>query len=260
MLISGKGFNEICNFTFCRRYPNHFDHDISNIEENSKVFLNLDQFWEFIRILNSQRPKNKFILVTHNSDLCFTDHHYEIIKPFVNRVYAINNTCENEDVRTIPLGFRDYPWDTMSVIQQIIPFEFDEKPILCYMNFKINTNIEKRQKCWDAMFKRSWVHVNTDLSLEDYYRETNRSKYVISPPGTGIDCHRVYESIYFNAIPIILRSNMDRYFSKMPVMIITDYEELTQEMLEQRYTDLYRKLIDWKKTNPEWLKPAFWLR
>lgn len=260
MFISGKGFNEECNLTFCRRYPNSFGTDISIIEEDQFIFLNLDLFWEFLNILVRNPPTNKFTLVTHNSDLTFTDGHYEFIEKYVNRVYAINNVCKRSNVITIPLGFRDYPWDTMDVLSKINLFEKEDKEILCYMNFKIDTNRDKRQQCWDTLIIREWVTARSDLSLEDFYCEMNRSKYVISPPGTGLDCHRVYESIYFNAIPILLMSQMDDFFKKLPVLIISDYNQLTKEMLEDRYTELYDNLIHWRNENPDWLQPSFWLK
>ena len=102
-MISGKGFNSISSLTFCPRYKHHFNYDTSKINENEKVFLNLDYFNKFLKILINNPPSNKFILITHNSDKCFTHIHYQLIEKYVNKIYAINNIFSHPNVTTIPL-------------------------------------------------------------------------------------------------------------------------------------------------------------
>jgi hypothetical protein len=82
---------------------------------------------------------------------------------------------------------------------------------------------------------------------------------VLSPEGNGIDCHRIYECIYFDTIPILKTSLMDKFYETLPVIIVNSWEEITYDYLLDNYQAYYNKLINWKKKNYLWLNPMFWL-
>jgi hypothetical protein len=187
-----------------------------------------------------------------------------MIEPYVNHIYSINNTIftENKNITTIPLGYRDSPYDTMEILRSV-PFQ-QKKTILLYMNFELNTNMEKRTECKTHFDDEPWVvkegfYKKDALPLPEFYGKIAKSKYILSPEGTGIDCHRIYESIYYNAIPILKTNRMDVFYSKLPVWIIKDWSEITEEILNHEYTARHKKLLEWKYENPNWLYPEFWL-
>lgn len=255
-IISGEGFSKISDLVFCRRYYHNFNYDTSKIKKNERVFLNLDSIYEFINILKNKPPKNKFILITHNSDSSFTKDKYELIKKYVNKIYAINNTYNYPNIYTIPIGFRDWPLKTYPIIKNT---KLDEsKSILIYMNFNILTNRIKRQKCFDIFKNHKWVTKEENLSINNFYSQLSKSKYVLSPKGTGIDCHRIYEALYLNTIPILEKTEMDHFYKKLPVIVV-DYSLVTKAKLEMYYNTSFNKLIKWKENNPDWLNPEFWI-
>ena len=45
------------------------------------------------------------------------------------------------------------------------------------------------------------------VPVQDNYHFTHRSIYALSPQGCGVACHRFWECIYLNTIPIVLRTN-----------------------------------------------------
>lgn len=255
--ISGSGFYKISKWSLCPRYTIKYDHN--SIMENDKIFINLDYFDSFITTLNNNPPQNKFILITHNSDKSFTEEHFNKIEKYVNKVYAINNIFNHHKVITIPIGFRDYPVDTMSIINKIDSKKINKK-ILLYMNFVLKTNYNKRIKCYDRFKTKSWVTKEKNINIKKFYSRITKSKYILSPEGTGIDCHRVYESIYFNSIPILKTSKMDSYYKDLPVLIVNSWKDVTEKFLINNYSHYYKKLKIWKKNNPDWLNPEFWCK
>jgi hypothetical protein len=86
-----------------------------------------------------------------------------------------------------------------------------------------------------------------------------KSKFILSPEGTGIDCHRIYESIYFDAVPLLKTSRMDNFYKNLPVLIVDKWEDITEDFLNTNYEGLYNKLVEWKRNNPNWLDPKAWL-
>ena len=259
-LISGLAFHKISEWSLCNRYPQKFNSQ--NIKENDKVFINLDNYNEFLNILKQNPPKNKFILITHNSDKVFTNSHFINIKSFVNKVYAINNICDNPNVYTIPIGFRDYPIYTSKILQKIKNDNQNDykKNIFMYMNFTVNTNYEKRENCLITFCNKPWITSEFNIKIEDFYLQIAKSKYVLSPEGTGIDCHRIYESIYFDTIPIIKTTYMDNFYKSLPIIIVQDWSKVTEEEFNERYDEYFNKLKKWKNDNPGWEFAEYWCK
>jgi len=256
--IGNTSFRDIAKWLYCNRYGITFESE--KINENDIVFLNLDLFNNFVNCLNNNKPKNKFILITFNSDLAFTEYHYNILKEFVVKIYSQNNTFYNSSiVKTIPIGFRSWPFDTINELKKVGKNKDTEKSILLYMNFVINTNYNKRTECLNTFINENWVTKNSRLSINLFYLDIKKSKYVLSPEGDGIDCHRIYECIYFDTIPILKTSLMDKFYETLPVIIVNSWEEITYDYLLDNYQACYNKLINWKKKNYLWLNPMFWL-
>ena len=255
--ISGHEFYKLCKWSVCPRYPIKFDHNL--IQQNDFIFLNLDYFGQFIQMLKTNPPANKFILITHNSDQKFSKQHLNTIKPYISHMYAIN--CDFQDllVTAIPLGFVDSKHKPHNKFEEISNKQL-EKTIKCYMNFAINTNTVKRQECWNTFEAQDWVINELNISPEDFYTQVARSKYILSPEGTGIDCHRIYESIYLRSIPILKTSELDYFYEKLPVLIVKNWNEVNQEYLDNNYLNLKNKLDEWIQTNSTWTEAKFWIK
>ena len=256
-LISGLAFHKISEWSLCNRYSQKFE--LCNIKENDKVFINLDNFQEFVNLIKLNQPICKFILITHNSDKVFTQAYFNYIKPFVTKVYAINNICMEPNVYTIPIGFRDFPFHTSPILQKIKK-EIVNKEILLYMNFSINTNYEKRIDCFNNFINKSWVNNESNIKIEDFYLQVAKSKYTLSPEGTGIDCHRIYESMYFDTIPILKTNGMDDFYKTLPVIIVNNWDEINENELNEKYEFYFNKLQKWKKDNIGWELPEYWCK
>ena len=56
-------------------------------------------------------------------------------------------------------------------------------------------------------------------------------KFVLSPPGNGIDCHRTWESLYVGCIPIVIKNYIYDNFKNLPLLQVNDYSEVTSELL-----------------------------
>ena len=76
------------------------------------------------------------------------------------------------------------------------------------------------------------------------YDFTHKSYYTLSPRGAGEDCHRFYEAIYLDSIPIVKRTNtaFDKLYNVFPCLIINDWNEVTAEMLLKN-KDIYMDKI-----------------
>lgn len=89
---------------------------------------------------------------------------------------------------------------------------------------------------------------NTFIPGDLYFDELPFYKFVISPEGNGIDCHRHYEALLAGCIPIMEDNPLIREkYKGCPVLFTTDYSEITPAYLEQKYNEMLDETYDFSK-------------
>jgi hypothetical protein len=257
--ISGYFYHKMSDWSICPRYHQKFD--LSKIKENDLVFLNLDYFENFLNFLDTNNVDKKIILVTQNSDRDFTEQMFNSIKKYTNKILAINSTVSNEMIYKIPLGFNDHSTEILDNEN----FEFVEKKNLVYVNFKLHHHSD-RNTCFNYFSKLDWVDIengstsSNPLSFKDFYNKLKTYKYCVSPRGTGIDTHRVYESLLFGTIPIVKKSELDDLYSNFPILLVDKWEDVTYEFLNDNYKSNLNKYFEWFGKNLNWYKSDSWIK
>jgi hypothetical protein len=99
-----------------------------------------------------------------------------------------------------------------------------------------------RKRVYDNLIKKPFI--NTEMvgnggDYNNYLNNLKRHKFVVSPPGNGIDCHRNWEALYLGCIPVIINSQFSKnVYSNNKVLIVDDFDELTEDFLENRYLQI----------------------
>ena len=89
---------------------------------------------------------------------------------------------------------------------------------------------------------------NTMLHYIIYYESLPNYKFVISPEGNGIDCHRHYEALIAGCIPIMEDNELIRIkYKDMPVLYTKDYSEITGDYLLEIYNTMMKTSYDFSK-------------
>lgn len=89
---------------------------------------------------------------------------------------------------------------------------------------------------------------NTILTSEDYFKTLPSYKFVVSPEGNGIDCHRHYEALMAGCIPIVEDNpHIRKVYGNCPILYTKDYSEITPEYLTQKYSEMIDKTYDFSK-------------
>lgn len=144
----------------------------------------------------------------------------------------------NFEPGTDPTGLRSHVWSDMCNTDKPIPFV----------------------KC---IKKSPGVQI---FRIQRIYPRNRHYSFWISPRGNGIDCHRTWEALYLDIIPIVWNSTLNSLYANLPVMIINDHTDLTEPFLREQL----QKIATKKKTQPisssfdgyhyEKLRNAFWRR
>ena len=238
--ISGDGFRAMADHVF-----DETDESLSasEIAYGDIIFVKtnlLGKFFEKIHPFIS----DPYILISHNADhgapAEFEDY---LNDPKILRWFAQNPTIRHhEKFEAIPIGIQNR-YVCKDRLQNFVIFDEYrlqhkiEKNCLVGLNF-VRSNWLPRQIAYDCFINRTYCHQILSENHLDYLMKMSRAKFIISPVGNGLDCHRTWEAIIVGAIPILISSQLDELLQDLPVCIVTDWHIVTEEFLEKMYTQI----------------------
>jgi hypothetical protein len=119
----------------------------------------------------------------------------------------------------------------------------------------INTGTDQRRRGAEPLCRKTIAETlsnngfeNTAIEKDKYFEELPKYRFVISPEGNGIDCHRHYEALMAKCIPIVEDSALIRAkYGNAPILYTRDYSEITQEYLEQKYAEMLDQRWDFSR-------------
>lgn len=253
--ISGDGFRACCDFAFDELNDQI---DFNQMKESSTIFVNADILERFFKEIHPYIPY-PYILITHNSD-------HPIPGPFASYLdddkiivwlgQNVSVSSQHPKLHAIPIGIANRRWphgniDTFKKMQSISS-DF-KKDILLYGNF--TRTHPDRDPVVNLFKNRPYCLFESYTKRHDQYlADLARSKFVLSPRGNGLDCHRTWESLLMGSIPIVQESSLDPLYEDLPVLIIKDWEEITEEMLRNKY-----KAISSKEYKTEKIYIKYWI-
>lgn len=89
---------------------------------------------------------------------------------------------------------------------------------------------------------------NQMIHHSQYFDTLPSYKFIISPEGNGIDCHRHYEAFMAGCVPILERNPLiEEKYKGCPILWTSDYSEITPEYLEKKYTEMIDELYDFSR-------------
>jgi hypothetical protein len=137
----------------------------------------------------------------------------------------------------IPIGLANSRWPGGNLTKLMYAFKNHRKPwanrtTLLYVNFNLNTNRVQRQAALNQVAKLKNVQiVSKPIPFENYLEDVGNAKFVLSPPGNGLDCHRTWEALLLGTTPIVLSSGLDPLFNGIPAVVIDNWSKITEEFL-----------------------------
>ena len=185
-----------------------------------------------------------FKLITHNGDRSAPAGNIDLLND--SRVitwYGMNTDIKHSKLQSIPIGVANEKWEhgNKDTLLEVINTSIS-KSNLCYSNFSIETNLLTRKKVHDVIRTMSFIDVeNSKLPFKEYLTKLKSYKYAISPPGNGVDCHRIWECLYLGVIPIVLNNPVLSYFEDLPILFVNSFSELTEDLLNESYEHCIKK-------------------
>lgn len=247
--VSGDTFRSLADYVFDETSAKE-GWQGSHVKQGDIVFVKTDMLTEFFASRHVAIA-NPYILVSHNSDHSApVDARYSIhLSRYLedNRImhwYAQNLIVEHPKATPIPIGAANPRWAHGNVSNlfhaaQSAP-AWEERPTKLYYNAR-HTNAQR--STYEGVFvNTSWVqHVSKRKTYAEYLQDMAQSKFVIAPPGNGIDTHRAWEAIYLGTIPVVLSGPLDSLFEGLPVLVVDAYSDVTEALLDKYGLRIHQK-------------------
>ena len=200
-----------------------YKNSVFEIKENDVIFCNTYMIEPLFEKLKHVSNLKNLKLITNQTDLRITKKIFRKKPECVSEWYSINVDFNNPKLIPIPLGL-DNEYDKNLNVEDFKDYQIKDKKRIknLYLNFQENTNYFHRTSV-KKYFKKIPESVISDSNLEkkDYFQELTESTYIICPKGNGIDTHRVWESLYAGAVPVV-EKNINFEKLKFPNIVVID--------------------------------------
>lgn len=268
MFVSGDNFNKLSTVSiYERKYYNDFikHNKIDNVlfvgENNNKLlhsiknkknvfFSKVEQIEYFVSVI-LPHLKEKFVIITHNGDLCSGKNIVLLNHPLLVRWYGQNMDNMSNKTIGIPIGLENKIWKRVNftILQS---FSTQPKTKLMYLNFSFHTNPQRKNIM--QYFLNNGFTKNESLPWNQYIEDLSHYKFAISPFGNGADCHRTWECLYLNVIPIVIYNNSMKHFTDLPILFVRYLDEINPVFLEKTYDKYFKN----KKFQMDKLDMSYW--
>jgi len=212
--------------------------------------------------------KYKFVLVSGDTDAGIPDDYVKETKIILDnslllKWYAQNCVLITDKLNQLPIGLdlhtltKNPVWGPLQkVSEQIDDIKMLQKininkKNMCYSNFHFQMDTKFGYDRIDAKNKipiELMYYEPKKVPRIDSWKKMIEYKYVISPLGNGLDCHRTWEAIILGCIPIVKKSGLDPMYEGLPVLIVNDWADVTQDLLDNfkpDYTNIKKIYLDY---------------
>lgn len=250
--ISGDTFRKFANFILDEAILS-FNPD--EVKCGDLVFVSTQPIGNVKKFFLEYHPKinNKYILITHNGDpSCPGEFKHYLNDNKIFAWFTQNMDFAHPKLIPVPIGLENVHIGRghKNIIKDLCSkkINFENKNYLLYANFALHTNPKVREPIFKLFKSKSFCHlVEKRNNVREYLTDITKSKFVLSPEGNGLDCHRTWEALCLGAIPIVKTSTLDILYEGLPVIIVNNWDQITENFLSDKYKEIQNKQYNLNK-------------
>ncbi len=263
--IQGQRFIEIADSTYSpeRKHiddydnlPNTFNpYNTYRLKDVNLVYTHTFYVKELLAVIKN--IKREFVIITHNSDLNVTSEYN--IPLNVRKWFTTNVATSDGRLESIPIGLENDRWypDLNKKKKMLIKLQGQRGyKNLVYMNHNIRTNLAERTKPYEQLLHKHYVTTrmgSNGQDFDDYLDNLYSHFFVVCPQGNGMDTHRLWETLYMGAIPIVKADLNNKFYEHFPILYVNDWDEINAGMLWEAHNLLWG--IRWREDK---LQFSYW--
>ena len=286
--VNSRGLLKSCTFhsnnpkSSCNDDTNYLKLMLLKMFDGMSVYVCSDLLNFFVTDILPKINK-MFVLVSGDSDMCVPKEalSYAQFNQLMNSRFLIRWFLQNTQIQNnskmvqMPIGL-DYhtisnnpycQWKSederhLPGAQEIVLVNirktskpFYERITKIYVNFSIvNDRFGDRESSLKNIPSDLLIINNEFMPRTNNWNNIANYAFVLSPFGNGMDCHRTWETLCLGSIPIIKAPNFKKMFEDLPVLIINNWSDVTQELLDNTVQEFKSKTFNYDK-----LKLSYWV-
>jgi hypothetical protein len=187
------------------------------------------------QIMNIHSDRQRKDIILHN----------KLVQLPIGLDYHTVSNCPNhrwstpEDVDTSPVG---QELTMVRIMQKMQPFY--ERTIKIFSNAHLVYDRHGEREAAKKTIPPELVYAVSDfVPRTKTWNMMTEYAFVLSPYGNGMDCHRTWEALCLGAIPIIRGHVFDSMFEGLPVLIVDEWSQITNDLLVETVTRFKEKHI-----------------
>lgn len=173
--------------------------------------------------------------------------------PRVKHWFAINNQSLDPRVTTLPLGLTNDTdespahriFGNQDLLRQILA---EPKPTgsVNWVYLNVAMSHPSRQRVWQLFRHQPWVTTAlpdpTWTGRQAFLRALRQHDFCLCPRGNGLDTHRLWETLYMGAVPIVEYDPAYQAFRDLPIYFVHDWAtDVTLEKLQAVKVEFARR-------------------
>ena len=217
------------------------------LNDGDVIFCNSDYLEVLFKSLKNKKIKN-LKLISHQSDRSIGKKIFQKMPSSIVKWYSVNVNFSDPNLIPIPLGLANKIYEkNLDPEKYSDELNHEDKIEKIYLNFNPNTNYYVRQNIIQKYENNKDFHLNIkNLRNDEYMYDLSKYKYVLCPPGNGIDTHRFWEALIAGSTPVAINSLNYNSFDNLDAVFLNNFENISIE-----------KLNNSKKANPTDLNKFF---
>jgi hypothetical protein len=273
--VSSEGIHKSCDISIMTEDELYraLDYNKTNNNDIPTIYVHIWYLGKFTKIIDMIHYK--FILVSGHDDYTVPDDIFineADLLNFINNKklihwYAQNSKINNDKITPIPIGLdyhtlskKDFSWGSkMTPVQQELELDnirssalpFWDRELKCYANYHFQTYGSKfgydREDIAKVIPNNLVVFQDKLMKRKDSWENQTKYAFVISPHGNGLDCHRTWEALVLGNIVIVRKSEIDVLYEDLPVLIVDEWSDITQELLEKTVYEFKNKTFNYDR-------------
>jgi len=259
-LVSGDTFKKLCDYVVEGLIDNDFEYFSQFQTLRGRLFVQAvpdsNATALLIEACTAGLRFPELELVIHNGDEVPDEPRMQLLNKSFKSVFSVNWLGSSEIAKPLPIGLENaaklrngVPRDFIREINHgLRPFDQRDIELLVCFSIWTNPSIRTEALSWARTLIGATI-IDEPITPRAYRKLLLRSKYVLSPPGNGADCHRTWEALYLGAVPVVLNEYWPFSNYDIPVVSLRNWKEFDSRVKLNQFPYPY-----------EWKNVSSWLR
>lgn len=251
--LSGDSIANICDYVV--PYPLKDIADVrKRVFKSHTIFVNGHNLYELFNVAEDLLSTK--VVFSGNSDKNFTDK--KLFEDQLIEFYCQNSSISDlRNVKTLPIGIENIRLGRSGfkrIHKGLSDFKNYERVLVPPMS---PTNLSRVEVVSLAQSKPESFDVVTGLlPTKEYFRIAREYKFIFACEGNGFDTHRLWEILYQNSFPVLLRTDWSQTLEwlKLPILYVDGVLDVTPDLLK----DFLRINQDFNAKNCPQLWIPYW--